>query len=501
MWEAVITLICFPVTVVSAYLADRHIVIYDYFSKRYRMSRTGVIVEMTANDDEAAEYDRRNSDVFFKKFSEENENEELREFEDNRRSFIILMKNLRRKYPAMDSRQLELMAAKELLDRNTTSRAFYHAIASKMFPGPATQSDRSKVDFTDLFQEIQSDASSETQATSNDEQITKVFFSPGHYTVKENIGEFSVNVVREGGDLSGEVLVDFVTEDGEAIANRDYVPMQGTLHFKSNETCKSITVKIIDDNIYEEDQHFYIRLLNLRSLTRFYYHNTNGAVSDDAYATKAVVHQQIVHQLAPSYSQTLAGPEDSPPRYSVTAGQISTFSPNCKPSDEEESECSDDVFSDAMSELDSTNSFCYTNDAYSVEMSTDHTVTIPPDSSTADDSSTSVAVHSTFNEIPANSLRLVCPSLATVMILDDDHQGIFSLCERSISLTESVGTHCATIIRCGGSRGTIAVPYRTEEATAKAGIDYQPCQGEVIFEDGETEYETVVHVHPFLLLK
>ncbi len=40
-----------------------------------------------------------------------------------------------------------------------------------------------------------------------------------------------------------------------------------------------------------------------------------------------------------------------------------------------------------------------------------------------------------------SSLRLVCPSLATVMILDDDHHGIFSLTERSVCLTETVGTY------------------------------------------------------------
>ena len=62
-----------------------------------------------------------------------------------------------------------------------------------------------------------------------------------------------------------------------------------------------------------------------------------------------------------------------------------------------------------------------------------------------------------------SSLRLVCPSLATVMILDDDHHGIFSLTERSVCLMETVGTYNMQIMRWGGSRGRISLLYCTEE--------------------------------------
>ena len=85
------------------------------------------------------------------------------------------------------------------------------------------------------------------------------------------------------------------------------------------------------------------------------------------------------------------------------------------------------------------------------------------------------------------ALRLVCPSLATVMILDDDHPGIFSLIERAVCLQETVGSYSAQIVRCGGSRGKVALSYYTEEGTATAGRDYVHCEGYLIFENGETE--------------
>ena len=78
------------------------------------------------------------------------------------------------------------------------------------------------------------------------------------------------------------------------------------------------------------------------------------------------------------------------------------------------------------------------------------------------------------------------------MILDDDHRGIFSLSERSVYLTETVGTHIMFIVRIGGSRGRVALSYRTEEGTAKPNRDYLHCQGEIIFEDAETEYYLIL---------
>ena len=84
-------------------------------------------------------------------------------------------------------------------------------------------------------------------------------------------------------------------------------------------------------------------------------------------------------------------------------------------------------------------------------------------------------------------LRLVCPSLATVLILDDDHHGIFSLVESEVSIRETAGMYNFQIIRSGGSRGRVALPYRTEEGTAKEGRDYQHSEGVLIFEEGDVE--------------
>ena len=79
------------------------------------------------------------------------------------------------------------------------------------------------------------------------------------------------------------------------------------------------------------------------------------------------------------------------------------------------------------------------------------------------------------------------PSLATVLILDDDHHGIFSLVDSNVSIRETAGVYHFQIIRSNGSKGIVALSYRTEEGTAKEGRDYEHRDGILIFQEGDVE--------------
>lgn len=47
VWEAVVTLLYFPVCVILAWIADRRLLFYKYMHKRYRADkRHGIVVEM-----------------------------------------------------------------------------------------------------------------------------------------------------------------------------------------------------------------------------------------------------------------------------------------------------------------------------------------------------------------------------------------------------------------------------------------------------------------------
>lgn len=50
------------------------------------------------------------------------------------------------------------------------------------------------------------------------------------------------------------------TCDGTAEAESDYKPVKQTLAFAPNETNKEVNVEIIDDDVWEPDEFFYVKL-------------------------------------------------------------------------------------------------------------------------------------------------------------------------------------------------------------------------------------------------
>merc|ERR1719402_1352302 len=72
------------------------------------------------------------------------------------------------------------------------------------------------------------------------------------------------------------------------------------------------------------------------------------------------------------------------------------------------------------------------------------------------------------------------------MILDDDHSGIFGFEDSEAEIVESVGTYELEVKRISGARGKVAIPYNTEDGTAKEGTHYEAQEGELIFVNEET---------------
>ena len=83
----------------------------------------------------------------------------------------------------------------------------------------------------------------------------------------ESVGTFEVTVVREGGDLNVAMQVDYKTEDGSAIAGPDYIEKTGTLYFAAGVTEQKITLEVLDDDVFEEDEHFYCRIRDNITIT------------------------------------------------------------------------------------------------------------------------------------------------------------------------------------------------------------------------------------------
>lgn len=364
VWEGVVTFLFFPTTVLTAYIADRRLLIYKCLSKKYRMNKRGVIVGGEGGGGgeppgavEMAAPKANPAANGLKVFEDEEANEEVKEFEEHRREYIQLLRDLRRKNPDKSMVDLELMAREEILERGPKSRAFYRLQATKKLTGGGNLIKKK-------LEKPEEPQKEESKDIIRDD-ICRIYFDPAHYTVMESVGQFAVTIVRSG-DVSYSVCVDFETEDGTAEAGSDYEPLSGTVVFRPGETHQQIFITVIDDDIFEEDEHFYVRLSNPRYLNHI------------------------------------------------------------------------------------------------------------PD-----------AVPAMNGSIAAVPLELATPAIATVMILDDDHSGVFGFQEAAQEVPESVGEYRLKVSRYSGARGRVIVPFRTLEGSAKPGRDYKHVEGVLVFENNE----------------
>merc|ERR1712061_271292 len=207
----------------------------------------------------------------------------------------------------------------------------------------------------------------EEEEEKKEDGVMRLLFDPPHYTVMECVGTFEVTIVREGGDLNLPVQVDYKTEDGSACSPDDYGEATGTLTFGPGVTEQKVTLEVMDDDVFEEDEHFYIRITNPRR--------------KDGIET---------------------------PQMEVEGAMVP-------------------------------------------------------------------------------SIQLGTPHVATIMILDDDHGGVFQFENHEAEIVESVGVFELLVARMSGARGKVAIPYTTEEGTAKAGKDYEHQEGELIYQNEENK--------------
>ncbi|XP_065321359.1 sodium/calcium exchanger 3-like [Gordionus sp. m RMFG-2023] len=299
---------------------------------------------------------------------DENAYRDYVEFEKTRQDYMKALSRARKINPDADLQTLERMASYNFLNRSPKSRAYYRIQATrKLLSNQDNVMSKSKFNkrsihlFSDkkgpdlkikppIVQEDGGAGEDSGKDKLSDQNVTRVYFEPGHYTVMENVGESQIRVVRSGGELNSIIKVDYNTRDGTAKTGEDYEFTKGTLIFEKGMVEAIFSVPIINDEIYEEDKYFYVDLKHLRQKTY--------AIID---------------------------------------------SPSSNPS-----------------------------------------LTISP-----------------------TILKLDNPRTATVMILDDNHGGVFSIENDLYKVNEDCGALSVRVVRKIGSRGKVYLPYRTVDGTAK----------------------------------
>ncbi|XP_048837419.1 sodium/calcium exchanger 2-like isoform X2 [Brienomyrus brachyistius] len=282
VWEALVTLLFFPVCVMLAWIADRRLLFYKYMHKRYRADkRRGIVVEtegeMTPKGDEMmmdGKFPARAGILPTENCQDGNSvvgvglpnsssttvaMDNSKDLDESRKEVIRILKELKQKYPDKELEQLVELANYYALMHQQKSRAFYRIQATRMMIGAGNVLKKHAAD------NARRAAATEDPAEKDDlETCSHISFDSPQWQCMENCGTVALAVVCQGGTGESTFYVDYRTEDGSANAGSDYEYSEGTLVFKPGETRKEIKVGIIDDDIFEEDEHFFVRLLNLR---------------------------------------------------------------------------------------------------------------------------------------------------------------------------------------------------------------------------------------------
>ncbi|XP_075257235.1 sodium/calcium exchanger 3-like [Convolutriloba macropyga] len=266
VWEAVVTFGFFPLLVIIAYITDRKIFFMRFLDKKYTAHYRGtpdMLGEVQNGDIEMQKHNNHdgtllsNHDAHVGFKGSKTNLHDLSSSDQHKKDFMKKLAELKDQHPDLDMDKLEQMAAYEVVQSQHKSRAYYRIAATRKMTGGGNVLKKNL--------EKKSHEKEAAEAIEEEETFTKVVFDPEQYTVMENVGSFEVAVHRIGEDLDFYTYVDFETIDGSANQGSDFHYASGTLVFKPNETLKEITLHIVDDDVFEEDEHFSVKLSNIRN--------------------------------------------------------------------------------------------------------------------------------------------------------------------------------------------------------------------------------------------
>lgn len=219
MWEALLTLVFFPVCVVFAWMADKRLLFYKYVYKRYRTDpRSGIIIGAEGDPPKSIELDGTfvGAEVPGEVGGLGPSPAEARELDASRREVIQILKDLKQKHPDKDLEQLVGIANYYALLHQQKSRAFYRIQATRLMTGAGNVLRRHAVDASRRA------SPAEGPGEDEDDGASRIFFEPSLYHCLENCGSVLLSVTCQGGEGNSTFYVDYRTEDGSAKAGSDY---------------------------------------------------------------------------------------------------------------------------------------------------------------------------------------------------------------------------------------------------------------------------------------
>ncbi|XP_065069657.1 sodium/calcium exchanger 1-like isoform X1 [Rhopilema esculentum] len=290
VWEGIFTLLCFPAFVGIAYMIDVKMNFYRFVRKKIRKRKLhGQTVIQTGDGDivQVAVVERANGESRdVEKNHNIGESEKLADYDGDaydesdvtaedlkemrRRLAMDAYHRAKQKAPEADSETLAHLVEQENLKLQHKSRAFYRIEATRKMTGSGSvlraheRKEHAHAANGPKAVPAESMEMKDISHNGGDASGCRVFFHPAEYTVVESCGRVYLTLVRVGEDLFSTVYVDYKTVEGTANEYEDYEPVNTTLCFKPGETSKIISIGVVDDDIFELDEHFFVKLTGIR---------------------------------------------------------------------------------------------------------------------------------------------------------------------------------------------------------------------------------------------
>lgn len=232
LWEAIVTLLLFPILVIFAYILDK-----EYFGS-------------SSVDDEEKGLEVVGGDNLL---SQEHADKQV----------IVEMLRRLKSNPDADEKNIARLTAHLMEQNQPHDRAWYRSNAIRKMTGgtplttPLTDKSSELLETLLIAEEAGGDPDFIHLSEGGKKAIIE-FESPSTAVIEKE-GRVRINIIRHG-NLDRRVIFRVETIDGTAEATSDYKPLKETKVFEPKETLLPIDIEIIDDNVWEPDEVFFIRM-------------------------------------------------------------------------------------------------------------------------------------------------------------------------------------------------------------------------------------------------
>jgi len=240
VWEAAVTLAMFPLLVFVAWMAEKDLCGRGGGEEPSKQMELGSIEP---------------GDKLVK------ERQYFRDGRLDRDGLVKFIKEVK-KYPGLTDEDAAVLAASKLVESQSHSRMWYRVGAVRSMTGGR----KTQPQLTMKLKEVYNALNEHPEApTLGDVPAVKPFenavidFHASSCAVMENIGTFAVEL-RRTGRLDTRVSVRVETIEGTATETQDYVPINKVVTFPPGEDKLTLDVEIVNDNQWEPDEEFYLRL-------------------------------------------------------------------------------------------------------------------------------------------------------------------------------------------------------------------------------------------------